>query len=363
MSLSKQDKAKAFSLFSQFKTELVSGTKSGLNRAVNDKILLVDGLNTFLRAFMANPSMNADGLHTGGIAGFLKSVGYAIKLINPTRCVVVFDGDGGSIKRRKIYPEYKKHRKSTIRLNRSYEELSEMENEDVNKIKQLVRLSEYLQNLPVNILIADGIEADDSIAYCSNEYFKESLVYIMSSDKDFLQLIDDRVKVWSPTKKTMYGTAEVLREYGIHPNNFVLFRSMDGDISDNIDGIKGIGIKTVVKYFPFLSDPTPRDIKYIIDYSEQVRGEYKIYDKVLENTSILERNYALMQLKTSIASTASQLHVNDCLNRNKIPRLDRYGIVNLITEDRMWNNIPNHQIWINEVFAGLDSMAKSVNHE
>lgn len=354
---SKEDRAKIFSLFSQFKNDLTPDR--GLNRMVNDKVLLVDGLNTYLRCFMASPMMNEDGLHTGGVAGTLKSIGYAIKLINPTRCIVIFDGDGGSVKRKKIYPQYKEKRTSKVRLNRTYEELSEMESEEANKVKQLVRLSEYLQFLPVNMLIADGIEADDTIAYCANEYFKDSLVYIMSSDKDFLQLVTDRIKVWSPSKKTMYGPAEVLRDYEIHPNNFVLFRAMDGDASDNINGIKGVGLKTIVKHFPFLSEAIPRDVKYILGWAEQHRGKYKIYDKVIEGADVLERNYALMQLKETIATTISQLHINDCLVKAKIPRLDRYKIIKLITEDKMWNNLPNHQIWVKETFVGLDSMAKS----
>lgn len=357
MQLSKEDNAKALLLFDQFKEELKSD--AGLNRTINDKVLLIDGLNTFIRCWSANPMMNEDGLHTGGVAGTLKSIGYAIKLVNPTRCVVIFDGDGGSQKRRRIYPEYKQHRKSSVRLNRTYEELSEMESEEANKTKQLVRLSEYLQKLPINILIANGIEADDSIAYCANEYFKKSKIVIMSSDKDFLQLVDERIKVWSPSKKIMYGPAEVLREYNIHPNNFVLFRSMDGDESDNINGIEGVGIKTVAKYFPFMSEETPRDVKYVLDYAQAARGKYKIYDKVLEGAQIIERNYSLMQLNESIASSISQLHINDCLVKEKIPRLSKYGIVKLITEDKMWNNIPNYHIWVNETFKGLDSMAKS----
>jgi 5'-3' exonuclease len=364
MSLSREDKVRTFSLFKQFQTDPPTSTSTstspGLNRKLNDKILIVDGLNTFIRCWAANPMMNEDGLHTGGVAGFLKSVGYAIKLINPTRCVIVFDGDGGSQKRRKIFPEYKMHRKSTVRLNRSYEELSDQDSEEANKLKQLVRVSEYLQHLPVNILISDQIEADDSIAYCAVEYFKDSQVTIMSSDKDFIQLVSDRVKVWSPSKKTMYGPVEVLRDYGIHPNNFTLFRIMDGDDSDNIDGIRGVGIKTAAKHFPFISEPEVRDVKFLIEYATQNRGKYKVYDKVVEGASILERNYQLMQLKESIASTISQLHINDILTRVKIPRLDRFGLIKLINEDKMWNNIPNHQVWINETFLGLDSMAKSV---
>jgi DNA polymerase-1 len=356
MEQSKEEKSKAFTLFSQF----MSGTlpQTGLSRQVNDKILLVDGLNTFIRCWSANPMMNEDGLHTGGVAGFLKSVGYAIKTFNPTRCVIIFDGDGGSAKRRKIYPEYKMHRKTSVRLNRTYEELSNMESEEANKTKQLVRLSEYLQRLPMNILIADGIEADDSIAYCAVEYFKDSKeIIIMSSDKDFLQLSTERVKIWSPSKKKVYNPARVLEDYGIHPNNFALFRAMIGDDSDNIDGIKGAGVKTVVKYFPFMSEEAIKTPEDVVNYAKASQGKYKIYDKVVEAAAILDRNFKLMQLRETIASTHSQLHINDCLNRGKIPRMDKVMMIRLITEDKMWNNIPNHHVWMNETFGGLDSMA------
>lgn len=357
MDPSKEEKAKVFTLFTQF---MSNKAHTGLNRQVNDRVLLVDGLNTFIRCWSANPMMNEDGLHTGGVAGFLKSIGYAIKTFNPTRCVVVFDGDGGSRKRREIYPDYKMHRKSNVRLNRTYEELSDQESEEANKLKQLVRVAEYLQRLPVSVLIVDGIEADDTIAYCANEYFKDSKeVIIMSSDKDFLQLATERIKIWSPSKKKVYNVGNVVEEYGIHPNNFALFRAMIGDDTDNIDGIKGAGLKTVVKYFPFMSEAAIKSPEDVVNYAKANQGKYKIYDKVVDGAAILARNFKLMQLRETIATTFSQLHINDCLNKGKIPRMDKVVLIRLITEDKMWNNIPNHHIWMQEAFGGLDSMAKT----
>ena len=69
---------------------------------VNDHVLLVDGLNTFIRAWSASPATNADGVHIGGMIGFLQSVGLAIRNLIPTRVIIVFDGAGGSQRRRKI---------------------------------------------------------------------------------------------------------------------------------------------------------------------------------------------------------------------------------------------------------------------
>ena len=77
----------------------------------NDKVLIIDGLNTFIRVFSVIPTTNDDGIHVGGIVGFLRSIGYTINMIRPTRTIVVFDGKGGSNRRRKIYPEYKQNRK------------------------------------------------------------------------------------------------------------------------------------------------------------------------------------------------------------------------------------------------------------
>ena len=86
-------------------------------RKQNDHVLLIDGLNTFIRAFAVNPTTNEDGIHIGGMTGFLQSVGYAIKNIKPTRVIVCFDGKGGSKPRQKIYSQYKAGRKVRSRLN------------------------------------------------------------------------------------------------------------------------------------------------------------------------------------------------------------------------------------------------------
>ena len=85
----------------------------------DDRVLIIDGLNTFIRSYSVSPALNANGEHVGGISGFLLSIGHAIKTISPTRVVIVFDGKDGSAKRRKLFPDYKAHRKVSIRLNRA----------------------------------------------------------------------------------------------------------------------------------------------------------------------------------------------------------------------------------------------------
>lgn len=243
------ERKKLFSLFENVKEDV---GVSGLQKNINSDILLVDGLNTYIRSFMAVPSLNDDGLHTGGIAGFLKSVGYAIKLLSPTRVIIVFDGKGGSQKRRKIYPDYKNGRRTDIRLNRTYDELSDSITESQNFKKELVRTVNYLDVLPVTVMSMDQVEADDTIAYLAKQTFKDSNVTIMSTDKDFLQLASDKINIWSPVKKKIFGCKEIVDEYGINCKNFIFYRIMEGDTSDNIPGLDGVGLKRVIQSFPFL---------------------------------------------------------------------------------------------------------------
>ena len=326
----------------------------GLKKTTNSDILLIDGLNTFIRSFMAVPSMNNDGLHIGGIAGFLKSVGYAIKLINPTRVVVVFDGNGGSQKRRKIYPDYKKGRRTRIKFNRTYDDLSSSDIEEKNLKKELMRLVSYLDVLPVTVMAIDNIEADDTIAYLCEETFKDSNVTIMSTDKDFLQLASERVKIWSPVKKKLFGCKEIVDEYGITCNNFIYYRIMEGDDSDNIPGIEGAGIKRITQAFPFLAEDKQVNLQELYNYSENYKSKYKLYERVLSDKLLLERNYELMQLKTTGIQSFTQLRIEEVIQK-PVPRIDKMSFSKLITEDKMWSNIPNYMVWLNETWGKLNS--------
>ena len=303
--------------------------------------------------------MDENGDHCGGIVGFLKSVGYAIRLLAPTRCVITFDGVGGSFKRRKLFPEYKQHRAGKIRLNRAYEEMSDAPTEEQQCRNQYLRLTNYLQIMPVNMLSIDHVEADDVLAYLATEYFKESeKVYIMSSDKDFLQLCDGRVQVYSPTKKRIYGPAEVLTDYNIHPNNFVLYRALDGDDSDDVPGIELAGPKTIVKHFPWLNEPTLHTVDEIIKHADGFKNKYKVCENICNGRVILDRNVALMQLKDTALTTVAQLHCNEVLQTSKIPMLDRNAFFKMVREDGIDSNLPNHVSWISDVFGPLDSATR-----
>lgn len=349
-SLTSSEKNKLFSLFSNIKDEMKESNSFG--KTQDSDILLIDGMNTFIRCFAAIPTLNDDGLHTGGISGFLKSVGYAIRLLNPTRCIIVFDGPGGSTRRKALFKEYKEHRSTKVRLNRIFDgSTSESESSAIGR--QLVRISHYIDCLPVTTIQMSNVEADDVMAYLALQSFKNSKVSIMSADKDFYQLIDDRVTVYSPTKKKLYGPAEVKNEFGIDTKNFILYRILDGDSSDNIDGIQGCGLKTALKCFPFLADTTKHSVQDLYDYAEIHKNRYKVYQTILDNRLTVDRNFDLMQLSDTILSTHLQLNVEDILKNKK--RLNKFEFIKLFTEDKLWNTIPNYGVWLNEVFSKLNN--------
>jgi 5'-3' exonuclease len=202
----------------------------------------------------------------------------------------------------------------------------------------------------------DQVEADDSIAYISLDHYKDWRVRIMSADKDFLQLVSDRISVWSPTKKKVYTPEDILREYGVSADNFIFFRSFQGDPSDNIPGIKGFGPKTVIKAFPFLNGGRST-LDLIKDYGNKNRGSLKVYDTLLDNWSDFERNYALMQLTDTYIQTVGQLRIKEILD-NQPPKMEIDKLAKLIIEDKLWSSLPNFRGWTEQVFGRIDKVLR-----
>jgi DNA polymerase-1 len=317
----------------------------------NDKVLVIDGLNTFIRVFSVIPTLNDDGIHIGGIVGFLKSVGYAIKMLRPTRCIIVFDGKGGSTRRRKVYSEYKNRRKTKIRLNR-VNEYSSVEDEHQSMLLQLKRGVEYLENLPLTLLSIDNIEADDTIAYITEQVLPKNKVVIMSTDKDFIQLVSERVSVWSPTKKKIYTPDKVYEDFGVNARNLTLARIIDGDKSDNISGIKGYGMKTILKKIHILSE------NKIINYETFIQF---LDDNELDlDKDVLLRNYYLMQLHEVDISSSAKLKIQNRVNES-IPTLVKFKFQKMFLEDKLYTALPNLNSWLATTFNRLNQMAEKTH--
>jgi len=325
----------------------------------NEKVLVVDGLNLFIRVFSVIPTTNDDGIHIGGISGFLKSLGYAVKMLGPTRTIIVFDGKGGSNRRRKLYPEYKAKRTTKIRLNR-VNDFENIDDERHSMLMQLSRCVEYLETLPVSILSIDNVEADDVIAYTIKQLLPESNSIIMSTDKDFLQLVNDKISVWSPTKKKLYKPDNLKEEYEISANNFLTYRLLEGDKSDNIPGVMGVGLKTAIKRFPQLLDENVDvSIDDLLKTASENKG-LKIYDNVSDSEAKLRLNYKLMQLDEVDISGQAKLKINKIVN-GKMPEMIRPKFQSMFISDRMFGALPNLESWLMQTWSKLNRFAKLNN--
>ena len=335
-----------------------SEKKGKLN--LNDKVLIIDGLNTFIRSFSVNPAMNDDGVHIGGIAGFLKSIRYTLSVIKPTRCIIVFDGKNGSKRRRKIYPDYKAQRKIKKRLNRNVDWGTAPADEQESMKLQMGRLVEYLEYLPLTLVSIDGVEADDVMAYISKQLLLKSKIVLMSTDKDFLQLVDNRISVWSPTKKILYTPEKVKDEYGIPSKNLLTYRILDGDKSDNINGVQGAGLKSIIKYIPSITEDNEFNAKNLLDFVNNSDSKIKLLENIKNSSNLVKRNYLLMQLNKVDIPNHTKRKITDTVRRD-IPELVKYKLQTMVMKDKLYANILDFGGWVKE-FIRLNHL-KGLNRD
>jgi DNA polymerase-1 len=329
--------------------QLLSNVQPDFRKELSS-ILIIDGLNTFLRSFTMINHLNPDGHHIGGLTGFLKSIGYAIRMSDPTKVVVIFDGIGGSNARRNLYPEYKANRNSSRITNHNIFSSKDEESESINN--QISRLIQYLQCLPVTVISIDGLEADDIIGYLANKFQaheETQKVTIMSADKDFLQLVSDKVHCYSPTKKKIYTSKEVLEEYGVSSSNFLNYKILMGDTSDNIPGITGLGPKKLIKLFPELISNTKVELDKIISSSADKIDENKLYLSVVERRHQLLINQQLMSLNGSFLSPENKQLVKDAFNNSY--ELNIPIFLQLYHNDKLGESIPNTSSWLTQLFG------------
>jgi DNA polymerase-1 len=294
--------------------------------------------------------MNPDGHHIGGLTGFLKSVGYAIRMSDPTKVVIVFDGVGGSSARRNLFPAYKANRNNSRMTNYSIFSSKDEEQESINN--QISRLIQYLQCLPVTVISIDGLEADDIIGYLANKFQKHketARVTIMSADKDFLQLVSDKVHCYSPTKKKIYTPKDVLEEFGVSSSNFLNYKILMGDTSDNIPGIAGLGPKKLIKLFPELVSDTKIELDEIISSSADKVDENKLYLAVVERRHQLLINNQLMSLDGGFLSPENKQLVKDAFNSSY--ELNIPIFLQLYSNDKLGESIPNTSSWLTQLFG------------
>jgi 5'-3' exonuclease len=317
----------------------------------NERYMLIDGLNLFFRNFSAINTINSNGVHIGGLGGFFRSLGALIRQIQPTQVVVVFDGIGSSNNRKNIIPEYKSGRNIT-RVTK-HELFDDIEEEDESKYNQIVRIIQYLKTLPVKVITLGKVEADDVIAYMSDKLVKsaDDRVFIVSSDKDYLQLISQQVIVYRPIEKEYYTEATVRDKFKLDPHNFILYKSLMGDSSDALPGIKGLGEKKLFKLFPELStqDLTFEDI---LEISEKRMTENVIYARILQDVEMLEKKYQIMDLSNPMMTDDDKTYVDEFIKDTNL-EFHPKQFLEMYEEDQIGGLIRNPEYWLQDIFKEL----------
>ena len=205
-----------------------------------DHFYLIDGSGYIFRAYYALPplSRKRDGLPTGAVSGFCSMLFKLLEesrsdesINRPTHFAVIFDSARKNF-RNEIYSEYKANRTDPP--------------DDLAPQFEYIRKSVEAFNLPSVELI--NYEADDLIAtYAKKIVDAGAKVTVISSDKDLMQLVSDKVRLYDPMKSKVLGNKEVLEKFGVKPDQVIDVQSLAGDSSDNIPGVPGIGIKTAAE--------------------------------------------------------------------------------------------------------------------
>lgn len=319
----------------------------------HDRVLVIDGLNLFLRNFSVLNYINQDGVHIGGLGGFLRSLGALINSNKPTSVYIVFDGIGSSINRKNLLPEYKSGRNVTRITN--HIGFEDIDDEQDSKVNQITRLIHYLKCLPVNLISIDKVEADDIIAHLSNYMSTKynSKITIVSADKDFLQIVNDNITVYSPIIKEFYTPKTVKEKFGLPAYNFILYKTLMGDNSDKVVGVQGLGPKKLFKLFPELVD-SKITLEDIFEISAAKYKENVLYSKIVLEEEKLRNNYKIMNLGNPLMDEDEKLYV-EAIVEQPIEKLKVAEFIKLYNEDGLGNILKNVDYWIRNTFTVLSS--------
>ena len=202
-----------------------------------DHVFLVDGSSYIFRAYHALPPLNrkSDGLQVNAVLGFCNMLWKLLRDMppdnRPTHLAIVFDKSEVTF-RNKLYPDYKAHRPPAP--------------DDL--IPQFALIREAVRAFDLPCLEQGGFEADDLIAtYAREAGERGATTTIVSSDKDLMQLVTDKVTMYDTMKDRRIGIAEVIEKFGVPPEKVVEVQALAGDSTDNVPGVPGIGIKTAAQ--------------------------------------------------------------------------------------------------------------------
>ncbi len=244
-------------------------------------------------AFISRPLINSKGQNTSAITGFTRTLWDLLKKEQPTHLAVAFDRPEPTF-RHEVYPDYKANR--------------EAQPEDITWSIPYIR--NILEAFNIPILEEAGMEADDIIGTIANRASEEGYeVFMVTPDKDYGQLVNDNIKMYKPSRKgegiDVMGVPEILEKWDVaSPSQVIDMLGLQGDSSDNIPGVKGIGVKTAAKLLKQY-----QNIENLYDHIEELKGSVKTKLETQKDEALMSKFLATIKTDCNVAFEPEKLKI------------------------------------------------------
>jgi 5'-3' exonuclease len=318
-------------------------------------VLLVDGDNLLTIGFYGVKNYFHKGTHIGGIYHFLNTLRRSFETYHLDKIVVFWDGLEGSQTRKKIYIHYKENRRQRIRTE-----------EELNSYNyQRDRVKQYLEELFVRQGEYEYCETDDNIAYYTQNSPNENKI-VYSSDGDLTQLVSETTQIYNPSHGKLYKQKETIlyNHEEILIENVWLVKMMCGDSSDNIAGIRGMGIKRFLSLFPELRTET---------LSVEQNKSNKLVTNLLTGVTkygvfgdeFFDVNNRIVSLDTPFLTEEAKEGIESLINENLDPEGRSYkNTMKMMMEDGLFNVLPkSDDAWIKFLNPFLRLTRKEKNNK
>lgn len=345
-----------------------------------EKTLLVDGNYLLKKSFLGAKNQYTTNFgHIGGLFNFFLTLRTVTEKVRPTKIIIFWDDENGGKGRYLIDSRYKsnrKHKKWYSKTVLSEKEIKTIEDSEKSFLKQKIRVCQYLEEMFIRQCTYENTEADDLIAFYCKRFFKKENIVIYTNDVDLCQLLYfDNVKVYIENNKREIGRNTFELFYPYHYLNVTTIKTFIGDTADNIKGIKGLGLKTILKYFPELKKEYV-DVETLYQKAVVLREELKEKKKEyvwLENLyygidqddkktgkKVLENNYKIIDLIHKPFITKSGKEEVELIGEATLDDLNDRGSKNLL---KLMREDGFTTLWTSDISTFFKPFYPTINNE
>lgn len=285
--------------------------------------LLIDGSYYMNKAYFVSYNEDETFHFQKTCVSFMYMIRKLIYTYKPTKTIVVWDGEENTDVRLKVYKDYK--------ANRSRED---KERYIIDQSKHVCY--DILDELNILQILSHGYEADDAVGFISRNL--EGKTLILSGDEVFAQLINEKVEFYLDNKKKYVKPNNFNDSFPFIKQNYLLFKAIDGKVSDNIKGVKGFSYNRLLKFFPNMSNEEYNIDRLMIE-AKEYNKKSKLLDRLIESRTLIENNMFLLSLddekinkteRNAIYNVIANEETKTIKEKNILKQLNEYELINLL---------------------------------